>query len=468
MATAVSKGNIRLSGPLLITAIVSCVAVAFFSNGIYLLCCLLTFYLILFLTWESNRPGVITLTLITQWMQVVAFVIWMDVSNVDINYLSKHAGTAVLSSCIGLIVIALVISRGIRNLPIYPTDEFHRQAKMINEKKILILYLLSTFFLDSLGLAVSAGGGFAQIIMTISSVKWIFFLMYGYVAWINNKNRLILLVLILFEFGTGLYSYFSTFKDVILITIILALTFIRNVSFKQVVYSVVVAFLLGFILLTWTAVKGDYRKYLNQGTNQQVVEVSRSEAFSKIGQEISDLNWQKYQLAITAFFYRLQYIYHMSLAMDRVPEFMPYENGKVWWGNISYVFMPRLFFPDKPTFDATIKTNKYTGLHFSGFKKGASFSLGYFADGYVDFGYVGMYIPLCLLSLFIVFIYRTFYKLKRLSILVRFAAINVCLYPFFAFEADGLFLFGRLVILFLVFWVLCKTIFPSIQRWLYK
>ena len=468
MPTATSGGSIRLSGPLIILAVLSCIAVSFLSNGIYLLTCLITLYTILFFTWENNRPGVITLTLVTQWMQVVSFVIWMDVSNVDINFLSQHAGVAVICSCVGLVVIAIVISRGIKSLPIFSSEEFYRQAKAINEKKILILYLFSTFFLDSFGLAVGAGSGLAQIVLTLSSVKWIFFLVYGYVAWINNKNRFILFVIILFEFGTGIYSYFSTFKDVILITIILALTFIRNVTFKQVFYSVCVALLLGFILLTWTAVKGDYRQYLNQGSNQQVVEVSRTDAFNKIKDEITQLDWRKYQLAITAFFYRLQYIYHMGLAMDRVPEFMPYEYGRVWWGNVSYVLMPRLFFPNKPTFDATIKTNKYTGLHFSGFNKGASFSLGYFADGYVDFGYVGMFLPLILLSLFIVFIYRTFYKLKRLSILIRFASINVCLYPFFAFESDGLYLFGRLVILFLVFWILCKTAFPPIQRWLYK
>jgi hypothetical protein len=466
--TATSKGTIQLSGLLIILAIVSCILITFLDNGIYMLCCLITLYLILFISWRSNRPGVITLTLVTQWIQVISFVIWMNVSDKNINFLSRHGGIAVICSCIGLLVITSVISIGIRKLPIPTREEFYEQARHINEKKILTLYLFSTFFLDSVGLLAGSNGGLVQIIQTLASVKWIFFLIYGYVSWINNKNRLILVIIILFEFGTGLYSYFSTFKDVILITIILVLTFIRNITFKQVFYSMLIAISLAILLLTWTAIKGEYRNYLNQGTKQQLVEVSRSDAFENILSQLKNLSWKKYEFAIGLFFYRLQYIYHMAVVMDRVPDIMPYEYGTVWWGNVSYVFMPRLFFPDKPTFDATIKTNKYTGLHYSGYKQGSSFSLGYFVDGYIDFGYIGMFVPLILIGLFIVIIYRMLYKQKKLSVLFRFASINVCLYPFFAFESDGLYLFGRLLLLFLVFWILCKTAFPPIQRWLYK
>ena len=45
--------------------------------------------------------------------------------------------------------------------------------------------------------------------------------------------------------------------------------------------------------------------------------------------------------------------------------------------------MPRLLFPNKPIYQATIKTNKFTGKSYAGMEEGASFSLGYFADSYV-------------------------------------------------------------------------------------
>ena len=133
-----------------------------------------------------------------------------------------------------------------------------------------------------------------------------------------------------------------------------------------------------------------------------------------------------------------------------------------------FVIEPRLFFPDKPVYEATVKTNKYTGFNYSGLKQGSSFSLGYFADSYIDFGYVGMFLPLILIGLFIVFIYRVLYGFSKIILLLRFAVINVALYDFGAFESDGLFLIGRLLLLFLVYWFISKFVLSRLQNWLYK
>ena len=154
--------------------------------------------------------------------------------------------------------------------------------------------------------------------------------------------------------------------------------------------------------------------------------------------------------------------------MDRVPDILPYEFGGLWWDNISFVLEPRLFFPDKPRYEATQKTTKYTGISYAGYKQGASFSLGYFADSFIDFGYSGMFIPLAIIALFVGLIYRSFYKLTKLNILFRFALINIVLYEFISFESDGLFLFGRLLLMFLVFYTLGRVVLPILQRWLYK
>ncbi len=461
-------GKINFSGIIILLIILSCIGISFLINGVYLLCCWVSLFIILFVLYRNNRPGIIIFAFLTQWLQVVAYVIWMSIMGWDINHLSKHADIAIVESSIGLVIMSVIVALGIKSLPVPTLREFYEQAKLINEKKIFLLYLGSTLFLGSLGFVFGANSGFTQILLTFASLKWVFFLIYGYVSWINKKNRIILGLMILFEFTTSLYSYFSSFKEVMLFTIIMALTFIRNVNIRQVINGMLVVSVVGFFLLTWTSVKGDYRAFLNKGKRQQVIEVSRSEAFSKLVDEVSNLTWEDYQLSINLFLYRVQYIFHLAKTMDRVPAILPYEYGSVWWENVSYVLMPRLFFPDKPIFQATVKTNKYTGFNYSGLKQGSSFSLGYFADSFVDFGYVGMFVPLSLIALFVVFIYRSLYKFNKINILTRYALINVALYDFNTFEADGLFLFGRLVLLFLVTWFLCKAVFPRLQIWLYK
>jgi hypothetical protein len=460
--------KITFSGIIILVVILSCIGIAFLSNGVYLLCCLITLYIILFVLWKSNRPGIIVFGFLSQWFQVVAYVLWMNNNDWNIDFLTKHADIAVAEACIGLTIMTFIISRGIKNIAIPTTKEFFEQAKLINEKKIFLSYLGSTFFLGSIGFAFGQTSGFAQIILTLSSVKWIFFLVYGYVAWINKKNRTVLFLMILFEFGTSLYSYFSSFKEVILMAIILSLTFVKTINFRQFFYAFLVIIILGAILLTWTSIKGNYRTFLSKGKRQQTVDVSRGEAFDKMYDEISTITWKDYQKAINLFLYRLQYIFHLSKTMDRIPEIMPHEYGQLWWENITYVVKPRIFFPDKPIFEATKKTNKYTAMGYSGAKQGSSFSLGYFADSYIDFGYIGMFMPLSLIALFVVFIYRKIFKFYKLNILIRYSLINVALFDFTSFEADGLFLFGRLLLMFLVTWFLCKVVMPPLQRWLYK
>lgn len=275
-------------------------------------------------------------------------------------------------------------------------------------------------------------------------------------------------VMIVYEFTTSLYSYFSSFKQVILIVIILALTFIISITVRQIIYGLIVTALLIFLGVTWSAIKGDYRKFVSQGQKQQVVSVSREQAFDKIQKQVTQLRSQDYEIAAMVTLYRLQYILHLAKTMDRVPKVIPHEDGKLWKDNLEFVFLPRALFPNKPIFDASQKTNKYTGMNYSGFAKGVSFGLGYFADGYIDFGYIGMLLPLFLIALLVVFIYRVFYKMTSINILFRYGLINICIFNFSSFESDAIIVVGRLVITLIVFFALVRLVFPWLQRWLYK
>ncbi|OQP66883.1 hypothetical protein A3860_00500 [Niastella vici] len=434
----------------------------------YLFLCFATLFGMLAILWKYNRPGIIVFAFTLQWVQVVAYVIWMNVKEKPIDFLSKNAPNALLVACLGLLLMAFIISRGVSKLPVYSDQDFQKQASLVNKKKLLILYIISTLFLSSIGFVFGNTSGLAQMLVTVSLFKWIFFIWYGVIVWLSKKNRMVLIVILAYEFISGLYSYFSSFKEVLFYTIIVSLTFIKQITFRQFINFLLISVSLLFVFVTWTAVKGGYREFLNQGSRMQVVNVSKSEALSKIGEKVQTISWNQYQASMTMSLYRIQYILHLTKVMDRIPKIMPHENGKLWWENVSFVFTPRILFPEKSIYEPSKKTNKYTGFKYAGLQKGAAFSLGYFADSYVDFGFIGMFLPLSLLALFIVLIYRTFYNMHQLNLVFRFAIINVTLYNFISFEADGLFLFGRLCTNLLVFWILSKTVFPTIQKWLYE
>ena len=439
-----------------------------FRNGFYLTICLITLFCLLRLTWRHGKPGIIPFAFMTQWAQVVAYVLWMNLMHVDINVLSKNGGLAVVLSCVGLILMAITCTYVIDKGKQYNIGFFRKSALKWDPKKILVLYFSSSILLSSIGFAVGNTSGFSQILTAISSLKWLFFMIYGYTSFSRNGNKFVFLLMIGFEFVSGLYSYFSNFKDPIFFTAITMLTLIRTVTLKQIFSAIVLVSAVLFIMLTWTILKSDYRKFLNQGTQQQRINVSKSDAFEYIGNKVDSLTPAHYEMAIGTFMYRAQYVLHLAKTMDRVPEYMPHENGDLWYNNLKFVFIPRLLDPNKPVFDASEKTNKYTGLKYRGASEGASFSLGYFADSYVDFGHYLMFLPLALIGFFVGLIYRSFMALERLNLLARLSFINVCLSSFTAFESDGIILVGRLYTGFVTLYIIARFIFPAIQRWAYK
>jgi hypothetical protein len=438
----------------------------FFNNGIYLFICFATLLLLANLTWRYGKPGILFFAFFMQWLQVAAYVFWMNTAGFDINKFSSNADTAIMISCSGLLIMAVIVYSMTTRLSIQKED-LQKYASQFNEKRVLILYIISTLFLTSLGYIFGMASAITQVLINISALRWVFFMVYGFIVFANKRSKLIFFVIIIFEFTSSLYSYFSNFKEVLLYSLILTITFIDKINLKHFFLGVLTILVLGGLLLTWSAIKGEYRNFLSKGERQQVVSVERSEAFGKIQDQINNLSLKKYQLAMNVSLYRLQYILNLSLAMDRVPSIIPYQNGQIWGDNISFAIAPRFLFPDKGIYNASGKASKFTGKRYAGLKEGSSFSLGYFADCYVDFGYIGMFIPLTLIALFVSVIYLVFYKMQSLNLFLRFAIINVCLYNFISFESDGLFVFGRLLTTFLVYFALAKTIFPSLQKWLY-
>ena len=91
---------------------------------------------------------------------------------------------------------------------------------------------------------------------------------------------------------------------------------------------------------------------------------------------------------------RISYTEYFAMAVQQVPDVLPYENGALLQAGLEHVLKPRLFFPDKQSIDDSYITSKYTGRQFSGADQGVSFSLGLVAERYIDYGPFLMFIPL--------------------------------------------------------------------------
>ena len=165
----------------------------------------------------------------------------------------------------------------------------------------------------------------------------------------------------------GVTGYFSEFKTGLFILVIAYLT-VRAAVRPAMVASM--ALLTAFLLslgLVWTAVKIDYRAYLNQGTGQQVVLVPVQDRLAKLGELVMGLNGEQFGNAAPRLVDRIAYVDYFADVIHRVPEIVPHEEGRLWWAAVAHVLQPRLLFPDKPVLDSnSVLTMKYTGRWLAG------------------------------------------------------------------------------------------------------
>src|SRR5260221_6595829 len=100
--TSLNTEKIVTKSALLISILVFSLSL-FLANGIYYFCCLVTLILMVYQSWRFGKPGIIVFAFIYQWVQIVAYVIWMNVNDFNIDHLSRNAGIAIIESCGGLL-----------------------------------------------------------------------------------------------------------------------------------------------------------------------------------------------------------------------------------------------------------------------------------------------------------------------------------------------------------------------------
>ena len=109
----------------------------------------------------------------------------------------------------------------------------------------------------------------------------------------------------------------------------------------------------------------------------------------------------------------MSYVQYFALTMVNVPTSMPYEHGALWAGAIRHIVTPRIFFPNKAVLDDSERASLYTGMAVAGAEQGTSIGIGYMAESYVDFGPIGMFLPILFLGIFYGLMYRYFVIVSR-------------------------------------------------------
>lgn len=437
-----------------------------FANGFYLFICLLTIFCIFYYVQQPLKSGVFTLIAANHFLQIIAAVWQANSVGKGINFRSPNMSEAIVASCVGLGVMFVPIIYFQNKLPSLSLKRLKQEAQKLSIENTFNCYLVSFFATNALATAAFAFGGFTQVIFSFVKIKWLFFLLFGYQSLLKNEKRKLFYFFVLFEFITGFYSFFSAFKTVIYFVVVLLLGLLEVINFKRVIYGSIIACLLALFALVWTGIKGQYRSFLNGGTKQQVAGVSQQEALNKLYDLSTDVDEKSLNSSSYQMLDRLQYTYHFAKTIERVPSVIPFQDGKNWLANIEFVTTPRILNPNKPSLDASEKTRQYTGLSYSGRESGASFSLGYFAECYIDFGLWGMMFPLALIGLMFGLTYWYLMKNSSTNYIFNYSVVGAFFLEFYAFESDGTILLGRFLATLVTFFILIKTFFPWVINYI--
>ncbi len=134
-----------------------------------------------------------------------------------------------------------------------------------------------------------------------------------------------------------------------------------------------------FVLQTF---KNEYRK-IQWGGN-----LSMTESFSvanNVAKE-SDLSFSLFDInSIAPQLTRFNQGYITALAMEYTPKFEPFAEGETIFTGFLASFVPRIFWPDKPTTGGAEAMERFVGWKYTS----ASYNIGQMGDAYVNFGITG-------------------------------------------------------------------------------
>lgn len=374
-------------------------------------------FFILRIMWRDNEPKHLLSNMIIYWMVVSVLLpygaIYGKSVSTLVRYNAKTMEVATWLSITALFFYALGTYLPIRKIKIFNPKALEDLLKRYDARKLFATYIYYSIFAALLGrILLTFSGG--QMLMSLVYFKWVFLTFLIIHTLIVPSNKKYVIILIVIEVLLSFSGFWAAFKDYILVAVGAYLMLTPKISWKNGLLLLSVGLLAFLLSVLWSASKTEYRRYLTGGERSQaIVETDQFKNISKLMEIVSnDFSSENFSESFVrgtdALIYRVSYVEFFALALQRVPVFMPHENGNLLKGAFDHVLKPRIFFPDKKIIYDSELTSKYTGVSFSGADVGVSFSLGCVAESYVDFGEIYMFVPIFFFGLWLGWMYKKF------------------------------------------------------------
>jgi hypothetical protein len=403
------------------------------------------------LLWFKGEPPVMLLACVIQWMQATAAVFYCDEYNVSLLRASgiPEFNSATWLSLIGVLALALGMRTALFWRRSDVAERLDEESQFLRPGMIFVMYIVAFLAFYFLLKIAAVAPSVKQPLLALANIRWVLVFLLAYSVLQRGTHFLLLAAVFLFELVFGLLGFFSGFRGIFLMLLVV----LPGTRFSLRGWRLAMAAILGVVLIglsiVWMTIKSDYRSFLNQGSGEQEVTVPVSDRVNMIARLVGQINQDSIAMGMNELILRISYVNYFSLCMRNVPAEIPYQHGALWFGAIKHALMPRLLFPNKPSLDDSAETEIYTGLHVAGMEQGTSISIGYIGESYIDFGRVGMFVPIFLAGLFFGGIYR-FFSRYRHAVIGLAVATSILLFGVYQIEMSCTKMVGGNVVILLV------------------
>ncbi len=418
------------------------------------------------LLWRPGEPPALLFAASFQTLQVFVPVINANLAGETLEQnFGQELSLAFYLGILSILVLAYGMKLAVGDSPVISLIDQGKSASELKFSRLAIAYL-GTFVLSSLMTVLAFGNpAFTQLLLSLASLRWLVIFLIVWNGFRDLKFSLLSLIIVIWEIIIGMTGFFSGFKQIIFLMLVVYGA--TSLKVKQLLRPQVLILMVLLLLLAtyWQSVKGDYRNYVNGGTQTQTVTVSLADRLNYHTNSANNINEKELGDGFNALLSRLGYLRYFAGTIRTVPNAVPYQNGKLWSEAIS-ALIPRAFFPDKPIFDDSKRTNEFSGIEAAGADKGTSISIGYVGESYIDFGVPFMFAPIFALGCFWGWVYRFITNVGSIPLLGLAAATTILLNSAVFFESSNVKIFPAGVILLLVYSMVLRFFGKNIWLWL--
>lgn len=425
-------------------------------NPILTLLSIWTLYISYKLLWRENSFNMLFFMVALQWVYVSIKIFYADIEFLDIIDVSG-AGLiwkATFLSLIGLLFLALGMHIFNKKNKSFSKEDLDLIIQPMKISQLFKAYIYSLGFTIFLGPVIWRFPGLTQLLLPLTNIKYIFAFLALAVIFYKKRNYSLALLIILIETIIGITGFFAEFTTIYIILFIVYITANLNKVHGKVLRraGMIVLILITFLII-WTAIKPEYREFVNGGFGDQQVRASFTDRITTIVQLTFDLDGLKINDASDALVNRISQTKYFAEVVEQVPQRVSYEKGKLWGSVIKHVITPRIIFKNKAAISDSARSNPYLINKVAGVSGGTSISLGYMAESYIDFGPYLMFIPIFLVGLIYSFV--EFLILRRSKYLITgFALSMIILFPGIFYETSNIKLVGLLITNFITLYTL--------------